>query len=291
MREDEMAGPVKDRPDGAARGVPASIRSVTPTICALMGIDPPRICDARALDAVVSAASEIVGATPMERCLIYAPDALGEHLLRVDPSFFDPVARHAPIRIRSRSVFPPKTPVCFASMFTGADPAAHGIQRYERPVLGVDTLFDALLRAGKRVAIVAVADSSVDLIFRERRIDYFSEAYDPDVMARAASLIEEDRHDLIVVYHQEYDDRLHETGPFAPRAFLAARGHVDSFAQLSAMIDRGWSGHSRMILMAPDHGAHVDPATGRGDHGIDTDEDMSIGHYYGIRAADGSRVR
>lgn len=274
----------------AARGMPPSIRSVTPTVCSLLGVEPPQICDAPPLAAVISSAREIAGTAPVERVLIYAPDALGEHLLRVDPSFFEPVVRNAPIRVRLKSVLPPKTPVCFASMFTGADPAVHGIRQYERPVLRVDTLFDALLRAGKRIAIVAVADSSIDLIFRERDIDYFSEKYDPEVTARTAALIDEDRHDLILAYHQEYDDRLHETGPFAPRAFLAARGHVDSFVQLSAMIDRGWSGHSRAIVMAPDHGAHVDPATGRGDHGDDSAEDMLLGHYYGIRAPAGSRT-
>src|SRR5258706_14345046 len=54
----------------------------------------------------------------------------------------------------------------------------HGIKRYERPVLSCDTIFDALARAGKKVAIVAVRDSSIDLIFRERPIDYFSPTYD-----------------------------------------------------------------------------------------------------------------
>jgi hypothetical protein len=248
-----------------------------------MGIAPPAICSVPPLDGVLGAKRSAVGDAAITRCLIYAPDAMGEHLLRVDPSFFEAALRVAPIRARLRSVTPPKTPVCFASMFTGADPAAHGIRRYEKPVLRADTLFDALIRAGKKVAIVAVADCSVDIIFRERAIDYFTERYDGEVTVRACELIEADRHDLVLAYHQEYDDRLHETEPFAPRAFLAARAHIDSFVKLSAAIDEHWSSHARAILFAPDHGAHCDPVTGRGDHGEDSAEDMEVGHFYGIR--------
>jgi hypothetical protein len=37
-------------------------------------------------------------------------------------------------------------------------------------VLACDTVFDALVRAGKKVAIVAVRDSSIDLIFRDLKL-------------------------------------------------------------------------------------------------------------------------
>ena len=43
----------------------------------------------------------------------------------------------------------PVTPVCFGTMYTGAQPAVHGIQKYEKPVIQIDTIFDALIRAGK----------------------------------------------------------------------------------------------------------------------------------------------
>jgi hypothetical protein len=35
-----------------------------------------------------------------------------------------------------------------------------------------------MIRAGRRVAIIAVKNSSIDLIFRERSLDYFFELYD-----------------------------------------------------------------------------------------------------------------
>jgi hypothetical protein len=48
-------------------------------------------------------------------------------------------------------------------------------------------------------------------ILRGRAIDYFAEACDPEVTGRALQLLEDDRHDVIVAYHQEYDDEMHAT--------------------------------------------------------------------------------
>jgi hypothetical protein len=36
------------------------------------------------------------------------------------------------------------------------------------------------------------------------------------------------------------------------------------------------------VAFAPDHGAHINPSTGKGDHGLDIPEDMDIFHCYGI---------
>ena len=74
-------------------------------------------------------------------------------------------------------------------MFTGGQPANHGVRQYERPVLTCDTLFDVLIGASKKLAIVAVADSSIDLIFRSREIDYFSEPNDSIVTQRTIDVL------------------------------------------------------------------------------------------------------
>ena len=39
------------------------------------------------------------------------------------------------------------------------------------------------------------------------------------------------------------------------------------------------------MILAPDHGAHVDADTGKGDHGLDIPEDMQVSHWYRIEAA------
>jgi len=267
-----------------------TIAAVTPTLCRLFGVAPPALCDAPPLATVLDAAAARLGSRPLDRCLLYAPDAIGEHLEAALPDLFPEVARHAPVRARLRSVLPPKTPVCFASMFTGALPEAHGIRQYERPVLRADTLFDALARAGRRVAIAAVADSSVDRIFRERPLDYFSESYDAEVTARVHALLAEDAHDLIVAYHQEYDDSLHAGTPFSQAALAAARRHAAAFGEQAGAAAQRWDGRAWALLFAPDHGAHLDPATGGGTHGLDIPEDMEVSHFWGLGRLDGSRV-
>jgi L-amino acid N-acyltransferase YncA len=258
------------------------IASVTATLCALLEIEPPALTRHGPLDLVLQSA-RAQGLSRVDKCLVYAPDALGEWLYRKYTAVFAAVQEHAPISMLLRAVMPPKTPVCFASMFTGALPEEHGIRHYERPVLRCDTLFDALLRAGKRVAIVAVKDCSIDLIFRERAMDYFSEPYDREVEERALALLERDEHDVLVVYQQAYDDALHRTTPESPEALQALRDHIATFSRIAGAFDRCWGQYRRAIFFAPDHGAHVDPATGKGTHGAPSPEDMFVRHFVGVR--------
>ncbi len=167
-------------------------------------------------------------------------------------------------------------------MFTGASPAVHGIQQYDKPVLKCDTIFDALIRAQKRVAIVAVEQSSIDLIFRVRDMSYFSETYDKQVTKRTVELVESSKYDFIVAYHQQYDDVLHETTPQSEQAIEAVKNHVSSFAEISSVCEQRWAKYNRLIAFTPDHGAHIDPETGNGTHGKDIPEDMEIYHFYNI---------
>lgn len=262
-----------------------SIAACTPTIAALLGADPPALSAMQPLASVIEAARRICGGEPLQRCLIYAPDAVGAVLRRRKLVDFEPVVSRAPIEVQLRAELPSKTPVCFASMFTGAAPERHGIRQYEKPVLTCDTLFDALLRAGRRVAIVTVRDSSIDHIFRQRELDHFSEDYDPEVTARALALLEQGEHDFILAYHQEYDDTLHRTTPFCDAALAAARRHVAAFAELADAARKCWRDHCYAVAFTPDHGAHVDADTGRGTHGSDLPDDLDVWHYWGLCAA------
>jgi hypothetical protein len=260
-----------------------TIASVAPTLCALCGVGLPFDSEAGALEPVLELARAALDGETVRRCLVFAPDALGDQFTAARPDLAAAVAATAPLVVPLRSIDPPWTPVCFASMFTGASPARHGIRKYEKPVLAIDTVFDAFARAGRRVAIVAVADSSIDRIFRGRALDYFSEKYDPWVTEKALSLVAADRHDLVVAYHQEYDDVMHALGPAHPRALRGARNHVEAFADLAAAVEAGWARHPRAIVFAPDHGAHDDPLTGGGAHGTAADADMDLAHFWAVQ--------
>ena len=254
------------------------IRSVTPTLCLLMDIDPPKVCSAPPLELVLAPAR-------VDRVLIYAADAIGRVFLGNQPNLKKRLVAASDVQVDLRAMFPPKTPVCYASMFTGAMPEVHGIRKYERPVLTCDTLFDAMARAGKRVAIVAVKDCSMDIIFRNRQIDYFTEEDDAAVLERTLSLLSDDRHDFMVSYNQEYDDTLHRTRQDGPEALAAAGRHVQTFTLLWQATEEHWAGQNRALLFTPDHGAHYDAMKGKGDHGEDIPEDMDVLHFWRLRAA------
>ncbi len=258
------------------------ISAITATLCDLMAIPRPKLANEPALDKVIESARKTLGGGKVEKCLVYCPDAVGTFLFDKCRGKFEPVLKIAPIRMPLRAVYPPKTPVCFASMFTGAEPKTHGITQYERPVLKCDTLFDSLVRAGKKTAIVAVADSSIDIIFRGRDIDYFTEKHDEGVTKRVSFLLDDNDYDFILAYHQEYDDALHATSPESEQALKALDNHISSFTEIAEKADNIWKGYNRTFLFAPDHGAHLDPDTQRGDHNQDIAEDMNVEHFFGF---------
>jgi hypothetical protein len=262
----------------------ASIASAAPTIAALLGVSVPKCCEAAPVAAVVEAARREFGGRLAAKCLVFAPDALGDHLRGACPSVFA-AFREGAVEVPVRAVNPAKTPVCYASIFTGAPPEVHGIRQYEKPVLKCDTLFDVLARERRRVAIVAVAGSSIDTIFREREIDYFSEKYDGEVAARALELLDADAHDVIVAYIQAYDDTMHKTGPFSDAAIAAASDNAACFGAISNAFDRAWGRYDRALAVLPDHGAHATP-TG-GSHGEDIPEDMLVHHFYRLERGNG----
>ena len=218
----------------------------------------------------------------VKKLLIYAPDAIGRLMVEKLPEEFRALEAAAPLKLRLQSVFPPKTPVCFASMFSGLSPEDHGIRKYEKPVLACRTIFDALPERGIRTAIIAVKDSSIDLIFRGRKVSSFSELCDRDVTARALELIAGGDHDCILAYHQCYDDILHDSDPWNAAALEAAREHVRSFMELASASDKKWGALPRAVLFAPDHGAHIG-ADGKGTHGDAIPDDMDVFHFWGFR--------
>lgn len=254
------------------------IDSVTPTVCALMKIKPPKGASAKPAKEILEAAK----GKQIEKILLFAPDAIGEWLFQAHKEEFVEVIEEAPIQVQVRSMTPSYTPVCYGSMFTGMKPEEHGITKYMKPVLKVETLFDAASKAGKKVALVAVKDCSIDLIFRERKIDYYTEKYDPEVIERVLLLLEKADYDLIVAYNQEYDDLMHGSTPTDPEAIEAFRRHLNAFKTLADAFNKRYHDVDRAIAFLPDHGTHVDPESGKGSHGTDSPEDMEVRHFWGV---------
>ena len=252
----------------------ACITSVAASGAAALGIEAPAKAgpaDPRIL--------KILNGQKMDRVLMYNPDAIA---LWIYEKYYDklaPVRATGAQEVPMTSVMPSVTPVCFASMYTGALPDVHGIKAYVKPVLKCDTLFDAALRAHLRTAIVSTANDSISVIFLERQMDYYIYPTLEEVNNKAVELLEGDRYDLIVVYNPDYDANMHRCGPEGEAALKALDADAAAFARLEAAARRGWAGKKALIGFAPDHGCHEIDGN-LGSHGLDMPEDMNVIHFY-----------
>jgi predicted AlkP superfamily pyrophosphatase or phosphodiesterase len=212
---------------------------------------------------------------------MYNPDAVAQWVWQSYPTYLSEVSSRTDLELELATVMPSVTPVCFGTMYTGALPSVHGIQSYTKPVIKTDTLFDAAVRSGKRVAIVSTANDSMSKIFLEREIDYFICPTIEEVNAAACELIIKDEHDLIAVYNGNYDSYMHKFSPESREALGELRANSRAFGMFYELVKRCWGEHDTLIGFAPDHGCHEIDG-GLGSHGLDMDEDINITHFYSV---------
>lgn len=262
----------------------ASIGDLSPTICGLCGLPAPDRSGGIPIAEVVDHAGKLMdGDGRTEKVLLFCADALGESQRKHYAADFEKIQQTAGIRILASAVMPSVTPVCYGTIFTGASPAVHGIQQYEKPVIKIELIFDVFSKHGKNVAIVSVNGCSIDKIFRERAIDYYSFRTDEQSFRCTRELIAHSEYDLIVCYMTGYDAAMHKTGPFSEAAAEQAHLAAERFAQLATDMDVHWKKFHRVLAFVPDHGGHSVDET-HGAHGSNTPEDMLVNHYYRIRS-------
>ena len=257
-----------------------SMTQMVASITNAMGVAAPLKAD-KSIPLVDAFVEKTLGGKKVDRVLIYNPDCVGLWHYQKYTDMFIPVLVNTQLTVPMATVCPTWTPVCVGSMYTGVSPTVHGILKYEKPVLKVDSFYDALPRAGKKVANVAVEHSSMAMIYQNRPIDYFIEKYDKEATEKALQLIQEDKYDAITVYNQEYDDMIHLTTPESVAAINAIKHHVESFVKLVEAVQKYWKDHNTLIVFAPDHGNHYD-WDGHGNHGEFREDDVNINHYYSI---------
>ncbi len=260
------------------------------TVCAAlayaMGIQPPQHA-APKNGALAAYVDEVFGGEKADRIVMYNPDAIAQWIYEKYPGFFQEIRQDVEARIPLAAVMPSVTPVCFGTMYTGAQPQVHGIRRYEKPVITIDTLFDALIRAGKKPALVTYGGSSLGKIYQKRNMDYFhfetkdrwEESSLPAVNAKVMELILQDDHDFIVVYNGNYDSVMHKFGPESPEALAELRLNCHIFSCISEQVKAHWQHHNALLGFAMDHGCHEIDG-GCGSHGLDMAEDINIVHLY-----------
>ena len=231
---------------------------------------------------LTSLAEKKLGTEKADRVVIYNPDAVALWVYQKYTSMFTKAALCSDVALPMLSVMPSVTPVCFASMYSGVMPDVHGIKKYEKPVLTVNTIFDSFIKAGKKAAIVSTAKDSISMIFLNRNMEYFIYDTPEEVNEKALSLIDEDRFDLIVIYNGNYDGTMHKHGPESPESLAALEKNINFYSELVEKINRQWKDHKVFYGFCPDHGCHEIDG-GCGSHGLDMEEDMNVIHFYGLK--------
>jgi hypothetical protein len=263
-----------------------SLDTLCAALCHAAGVTPPEHA-AAANEDLVRFVDEAFGGQKCDRIFMYNPDAIGQWIDEKYPTFLQEVKNRTQLQLPLRTVMPSVTPVCFGTMYTGAQPAVHGIQKYEKPVIRIDTIFDAFIRAGKKCAIIAHGSCSMGKIFLEREMDYYILANIEEVNACATRLIMEDQYDFIACYNGNYDTIMHYNGPESTAALGELRMNSHAFSVLNELIKTCWAGHRTLMGFAMDHGCHpcdfISEKNGKhylGTHGKDLPEDLNICHYY-----------
>ena len=250
------------------------------SLCKAINIEPPSKAN-KENEKLLAYVNEKTNKKGVDKIIMYNPDAIGAWIYESYPNLFQSFKNNSELELKLLTAFPPKTPVCFGTMYTGANPEVHGIQRYEKPVIKIDTFFDALIRAGKKPCIVAVQNSSMAKIYLGKDMDYYFEKYDGEVVERAIQLIEEDKYDVICIYNQEYDDAMHRTHPKSLWSKGAIKRYNESFERIGNAVRENLSSHNTLLGCAPDHGVHREWYL-LGQHGKMIPKDMNIVHWYGV---------
>jgi hypothetical protein len=257
-----------------------SLDTVCSALAYAMGIEAPSFA-AKKNEELANYIDKVFDGEKADRVVMYNPDAIAQWVYQKYPEYLKCTKENTDKEIYLSTVMPSVTPVCFATMYTGAQPNVHGIQRYEKPIITIDTLFDRLVKAGKKAAIITYAACSLSKIYLGRDIDYFHfEKGDiEEVNAKAMEVILRDEHDFIVIYNGNYDSVMHKSGPESKAALAELRLNDHVFAMISNLIKEHWKNHNTLVGFAMDHGCHEIDG-GCGSHGLDMPEDINIVHLY-----------
>ena len=248
------------------------------TILKLLDITPGREMEGPHKKVLDMARQELTG-KGSRRAFFYNPDAIGMWLYRKYQERFSELEKRIQLRMKIHTVYPPVTPVCFGTMYTGLAPQKHGIMKYRKPVLQVDTVFDYLVKAGKKAAIISTEGDSISRIFLGRNIDYFIYPTVEECNDKALDLIEKDKYDLMVLYNGNYDYMMHRFGPEGSRALEALDQNIEMFLKIYDRIKESWKKHPAVLAFAPDHGCHR-KFMFMGSHGAEIPADMETIHFY-----------
>jgi predicted AlkP superfamily pyrophosphatase or phosphodiesterase len=225
-----------------------SMTNIAPTVSALLDIRPP----AQSAGPVVSEIIDDMG--HHDRIAVVVLDAFGiatwKRYEELAPNFNLIASQHL---LHVRSVLPPKTPVNFATMVTGAPSDVHMIRDRTEP-LTVETIFHVLSEASMKSAAVGRASSTVGILL-SKFADYKGIAAsntDEELLQLGINIIREKSPEFILMQLLDIDDTGHKYGLAGDEIRRAASDIDRHLGELLPYLAEGGYG----LIVLADHGAH-----------------------------------
>ncbi len=245
--------------------VQAQIVDVAPTIAAALGVPAPAKASGRALEV-----------PQVPRAALIFLDGLGYlRYSEARQAGLIPNLAGLGTPLLGLTVYPPVTNVATPSLLTGAPPSLHGADRRGIRTTDVQTIFDTVSAAGRRVA--AIEGESLAFNLRGAGVQLSGDrdgngSTDDNVLANALAAIAAGPPDLLFIHFHGIDDAGHTHGPGTPQE-AAKIAEVD--AALGEIV-RALPGATLVVIVA-DHGMHPVQEEGRlGNHGHLIARDMFI---------------
>ena len=247
------------------------ITSVAPTVSAILNLPAP----AQAQDPIIEEMRADLSAC--SRVAILAPDALGDFAFqqwKEEMPFLN--ALYARRGVLLRSVMPSITPVNFAAIVSGADPAVHGVKTLN-DAFRCESLFDVVRAAGgKSAGIGRETYTGAELLGRHADISGRGPAAEKDVGVERLILeiVDQDAPQFLIAQLGITDDVFHQFGPSSPDVISVLRETDERLKRLSTHLTALGYG----IIVLADHGQHDVERDARmtGSHGSDCDEDCLV---------------
>ncbi len=235
------------------------MRFLAPTVCEVFGVRKPQSCEGGALPEIVRDMGH------PRRLVTVVLDGLGTEALEAHADSCPNLRSISRLHyLEIRAVRPPKTPVNFATMATGASQRVHGVSEKTDP-LRVETIFRVLEESGISTCVAGRQSGSPAHLFsglaRHRAIAGTNT--DAEVLELVLDALRHRKPGFTLVQFLDIDEAEHEAGPFGEAVRDAVLGTDVRLGRLAKAVAAEGGG---MVVLA-DHGQH-EVVVGHGDRAV-----------------------
>jgi len=250
------------------------MRAVAPTVSQLSNLRSPSSSEVPPLREIVAD----MGAPEALAVVVF--DGFGSEALKLlGPSC--PIFRSI-YALHHRDIFavrPPKTPVNFATMVTGASPSVHGVTS-KTDELELETVFRVFSEAGMSTCVAGRRSGSPAHLFSRFAgcTAIAPSNTDSEVLELAVKRLKDNSPTFTLVQFLDIDETGHRSGPFSDEASKAVRRTDRRLGRLMRALSSLQAG----IIVLADHGQHEvrveegGEETIRGKHDGTRPEDFSV---------------